>query len=943
MATYMPGQRWISETEPELGLGTILSLDNRMVRVIFPASEQERCYASDQAPLHRVAFKTGDRIVDQQGGELTVDEAREEKGLLIYRCGKRVLPETELSDLIGFSKPDDRLRHGKCDENRFFILRRQAQALRHALRGDATCGFAGARIDLLSHQLYIAGAATAVPSPRVLLADEVGLGKTIEAGLILHRLVVTGRVKRILVLLPETLVHQWFVEMLRRFNMKFNIFDEDRCLSVEDSAAGHNPFDTEQFVMTSLDYLVQNPERADQAALAGWDVLVVDEAHHLRWSPEAAGDDYKLVERLSRLTPSVLLLTATPEQLGVESHFARLRLLDPERYAHLDGFLKEATAYRSVAAIARKLMDNRKLTAADRKLLHKTAGKDSETMMAWLNAVEATGDAEARETILRELIDLHGVGRVIFRNTRSAVPGFPRRKACLHLLPCDDAAVLQDAAAEFRSDATPGTAEPAYRLDRDPRLHWLAKFLKKTDEKVLVICRTKARAQAVEAALRTRVGCPMGLFHEDLNLVQRDRNAAWFAEADGAQVLICSEIGSEGRNFQFSCNLVLFDLPMSPEILEQRIGRLARLGQTEIVQVHVPATLGSPQAMVASWYHLGLNAIEECLEGGWQVAAKFGPELRRLALGTPTPAETETFLNSSREFACGLRKQLEEGRDRLLEMNSHRPDVVAKVIEAIRTQDKDPLVEEFMLRAYECFGVHVEGVSKNTFALQPQDLYADAFPMLPHEGCHVTFDRQKALPHEDWVFVTREHPMCIGAVDWLLGSEKGNSACAHWNSPESMAIYLEAVFLVQAVAPAQWHIDRFLSPTPLRFILDHALVENSASLTPEFLDGVLKDESPGWLLGKPKIAHELLPKQLEAARKLAAAQVPAVVAAAKKKIEEQMAYEIQRAEALCAKGTAKPAEVEALRKIRQGLLEAVAKPTLLLDAVRIIWRGRRPV
>ena len=943
MPAYMPGQRWISETEPELGLGTILSVDARMVRVVFPASEQERCYAADQAPLHRVAFKAGDRIVDQQGAELTVDEAREEKGLLVYHCGKRKLPETELSDLIGFSKPDDRLRHGKCDENRFFILRRQAQALRHDLRGDATCGFAGARIDLLSHQLYIAGAATAVPAPRVLLADEVGLGKTIEAGLILHRLVVTGRVKRILVLLPETLVHQWFVEMLRRFNMKFNIFDEDRCLSVEDGAAGHNPFDTEQFVMASLDYLVQNPERADQAAKAGWDVLVVDEAHHLRWSPDSAGDDYKLVERLSRLTPSVLLLTATPEQLGIESHFARLRLLDPERYADLGEFLKEATTYRSVAAVARKLMDNRKLTATDRKLLHKTAGHDGSTMAALLEAVDTTGDAAARSAILRELVDLHGVGRVIFRNTRNAVPGFPRRHACLHLLPGDDAAAQHDAAAEFRADAAPGVAEPSYRMDRDPRLHWLAGFLKKTDEKVLVICRTKTRAQAVEAALRTRVGCPLALFHEDLNLVQRDRNAAWFAEADGAQVLICSEIGSEGRNFQFSCNLVLFDLPLSPEILEQRIGRLARLGQTEIVQVHVPAAIGSPQALVARWYHQGLNAIEECLEGGWQVAAKFGAELRRLALASPTPEEVETFLLESREFARGLRKQLEEGRDRLLEMNSHRPEAVAGIIEAIRIQDKSPLVEDFMLRAYECFGVHVENVSWNTFALQPQDLYADAFPMLPHEGCHVTFDRQKSLHHEDWVFVTREHPMCIGAVDWLLGSEKGNSACAHWDSPEAPAIYLETVFLIQAVAPAQLHIDRFLSPTPLRFILDHTLTEQSAALTPEFLDEVLKDESPGWLLGKPKISQELLPKQLEAARKLAATRVPAVIAAAKAKIEEQLAYEIQRAEALCAKGTAKPAEVEALRKARQGLLDAVAKPTLLLDAVRIIWRGRRPV
>ena len=94
-------------------------------------------------------------------------------------------------------------------------------------------------------------------------------------------------------------------------------------------------------------------------------------------------------------------------------------------------------------------------------------------------------------------------------------------------------------------------------------------------------------SNAISASLR------MAAFHEGLTLVQRDRSAAWFADPDGARLLICSEIGSEGRNFQFCHHLVMFDLPQHPDQLEQRIGRLDRIGQESDVEIHVPVVAGS--------------------------------------------------------------------------------------------------------------------------------------------------------------------------------------------------------------------------------------------------------------------------------------------------------------------------------------------------------------
>src|SRR5690606_34781884 len=115
------------------------------------------------------------------------------------------------------------------------------------------------------------------------------------------------------------------------------------------------------------------------------------------------------------------------------------------------------------------------------------------------------------------------------------------------------------------------------------------------------------------------------VFHEGLNLIERDRAAAYFADTEeGAQVLVCSEIGSEGRNFQFAHDLVMFDLPINPDLLEQRIGRLDRIGQTQTVNIHVPFYPATAQQRMLAWYHEGLNSFEKTSAIGQAVISHFG-------------------------------------------------------------------------------------------------------------------------------------------------------------------------------------------------------------------------------------------------------------------------------------------------------------------------------
>ena len=667
----VPGQRWVSDSEPELGLGLILKRQGERVELFFPAAGEMRQYALRSAPLRRVRFGEGDRIETHGGDKLFVDEVIEVEGLIIYRAQGRDVPEADLADTISFNKVEDRIFTGQVDEQRSFDLRVETLEQQSRIRKSPVRGFVGGRVDLLEHQMYIAGEVAGRLAPRVLLADEVGLGKTIEAGLILHRLHLTGRAARILILVPEPLRHQWFVEMLRRFNLLFSLFDEDRCRAIEGNDAVGNPFLDSQLVLGAIEFASGEAKRSEQILEAGWDLVVVDEAHHLEWEPGKASARYSLVEKLAEKTPGLLLLTATPQQLGPEGHFARLRLLDADRYTGLEKYREEAEDYVEVAAAVNRLLEGGQLDAKDAKVF----GKRSARVKKHCEAL-AGGNESARELLVGELLDEFGTGRVMFRNTRAALTGFPERVASLVPL-------------EVKADED----------DVAPRVKWLAGCLKTLgEEKVLLICRTRALAEKIAERVQAEIKVKLALFHEDLTLLQRDRNAAFFAEEEGARLLICSEIGSEGRNFQFAHHLVLFDLPEDPELLEQRIGRLDRIGQTEKIQIHVPYVAGTDGEVLARWFHEGLDAFEKSLHGAADIVRSLDKQVAAVRANFTTETLEHLIEHSVQRRGAVMRK-MERGHDRLLELNSSKPERAQELIREIRAMDEDYEFEEFNLRS----------------------------------------------------------------------------------------------------------------------------------------------------------------------------------------------------------------------------------------------------
>lgn len=799
---FVCGQRWMSEAEPDNGLGLITETDGRMVTVVFVASSQKRTYSAQNAPLIRVQFAPGDSIEDANGCYLLVESVAEQAGLIRYHCQDTegnavVLEEKDLNDRMRLNRPQDKLLTGRVDADIWFNLRYQTWHYQAENWQSPVFGLLGPRVDLIPHQLYIAQEVASRQAPRVLLADEVGLGKTIEAGLIMHRMLLSERVQRVLVVVPEALIHQWLVEMLRRFNLHFSIFNDARFAESKDE----NPFQAEQHILCSLEFLTSASSIARAALDGQWDLLVVDEAHHLEWSPENASLQYELVEALAGMVPSVLLLTATPEQLGKAGHFARLRLLDPQRFHDYATFLQEEAQYAPIAALAARVLQDEALSEDEQEQLTELLGEV---------------DLSDREGLIRRLVDRHGTGRVLFRNTRQAIKGFPGREVQGYAL---------ETPKDYKKhtiDITPETNYPRKWAKIDPRVAWLINQLQVlAPEKVLVICAHAKTVIGLKDHLLEKEAIHVAMFHEGMEIVERDRAAVFFADPEeGAQALICSEIGSEGRNFQFAHHLILFDLPLVPGLLEQRIGRLDRIGQKHTIQIHVPYMQGAASEVLFHWYHEGLNAFNTTCPAGSAVYSELADQLQA---AIANPEQTGQLLAQGKALTESINQALETGRDRLLELHSYHPERAKEWVDMIAAADKKDDVKNYISRFWDAFGIeHQPARGCSERVRRGAHMRHEHFPGLPAGGATVTWQRQDALVHEDRHFLTWEHPMVRGAMELLCSTELGSSSAivCSLEPYKTGTVFLELLFLSECLAPAALEAGRYLPTVCHRILLD---------------------------------------------------------------------------------------------------------------------------
>ncbi len=819
MHQFAIGQRWLSDTETELGLGVLIDVDERSVSILFPKSDETRVYARNNAPLSRIVFNPKDELQDQEGTKWIVESTEDRNGVVRYNVirtledgteERKALNETRIGASIQLSKPLDRLMASQVDYKEWYDLRIEAMLMQANMHSSPLRGLVGSRVGLIPHQLYIAHEVGQRFAPRVLLADEVGLGKTIEAGLIMHQQLKTGRSERILILVPDSLQYQWMIEMRRRFNLEFSLFDLTRTASIKEHDPDLNPFSTEQRIIASVDLMIDHDDLRDQALEAGFDLLVVDEAHHLMWSEEDGGNDrYDLVEELAEKTPGVLLLTATPEQLGVESHFARLRLLDPQRFSSLDRFLDEETQYQHTAQIAEVLMSDLPLEEAHIDAIQVLLGQ----------RIEDT--PEQRFRAIHELLDRHGTGRILFRNTREAIQGFPGRDCQPAPLP---APANWSMDGKLREQMWPEEAQlDGAWMETDPRVMWLMERLR-TDlkhKKVLLIARSGPVVEALENVLRLHAGVRTAMFHEGMSLLERDQAAAYFAEDSyGAQILLCSEIGSEGRNFQFASDLILFDLPSNPDVLEQRIGRLDRIGQENRIQIHVPYLIGTAQERMFRWYNEALNIFGNISPTAQTLQENFIMDLKGCLLADKGQ-EFEDLLEAVSVQREALEAELQSGRDRLLEYNSCRPMVAQEIVTALEDYDDNTTLPMFMKRFMASTNIDFDEQSNGTVIIKPTDQMQVQGLTLDEEGMTATFYRDQAQIREDAQYLTLEHPFTESVMEMINTQGFGSTIVALLKSaalPQG-SLLLEVWFKVDVVAPKALNLPSSLPQQLVRVLL----------------------------------------------------------------------------------------------------------------------------
>jgi superfamily II DNA or RNA helicase len=411
---------------------------------------------------------------------------------------------------------------------------------------------------------------------RVLLADEVGLGKTIEAGMVLKEYMLRGMAERVLILTPASLVGQWREEMASKFGID--------CATSHDPLLRSDPatFWAQPCVIASI-AAARRREQADMIAGLNYDVVVVDEAHHLRDQTNAS---YRLVNSLQKRF--LLLLSATPVQNSLLELYNLLTLLQP-------GIFKTQKEFRSVYMVPGKPREpaNRERL---RDLMRSVMVRNTRALAALrmprrqastLRAIPDPAEAACYDelsALVREFAAIEGPAGA---GSPSGLER-PHRLSLQHLLaaagssPAAAAAAIGRMAARFAKDRRwPDLLARTQAITAGAKEAALLRLLAQNPaEKKLVFVHYRDSMTHLADRLR-RQKTPFALFSGDMTGQQKDAAVAAFRER--VPLLLCTESGGEGRNLQFCNTLINFDIPWNPMAIEQRIGRIDRIGQTREV------------------------------------------------------------------------------------------------------------------------------------------------------------------------------------------------------------------------------------------------------------------------------------------------------------------------------------------------------------------------
>ncbi len=691
----MPGDKVLHRYNRELGPGEVVSVTGGRMKVRFPRSGETLEFAVREHAFTPLVLPEG---TDPERWQETFHE-----------------------DLV------ERLARMETDRRDSWENRLESLRLARLREADGLGSFLGGRIEIFPHQLHVAEQAVSTDPVRWLLADEVGLGKTVEACLILNRLLRTGRAERVLVAAPASLTVQWLGELYRKFHQIFVLLDEERRKDVrKDFGPEWNPFEVHPRSVISLEDLTADADLARRAEAAGLDLLVVDEAHRLERRPGHPGSPtYRAIEPLCRTARNVLLLTATPLEADAHGFFRLLQLLRPAEYDSWETF-----------------RENLDRGAPLHPCTSSTRREDIGGLPPRVPHPEPTGPWPELERAAAEALALP-----------AANPLELRRKA---------------EAVERALENPTGPDDPRLRwiLEREPA--W-----RRDGDKILVFVRRRETLEFLKTEIERATFRRIGVFHEDLSPAARDLEVAQFATADGPTLLISTESGGEGRNFEFCRGLVLFDLPWNPVLVEQRIGRLDRINRKRPVEIHyfVPET-GLAARLARLYEELGI--FREPL-GGLDRSLEHVEQAIRAAVAESSPA---IDIQAVVEETHAQRRRMNRALYQDLHRNRYRPELARGILERI-PPDLEERTTDVVLEACRQFGFEVVAKpGSNAWYLEfgPEATVRELTGIPEGSRWLGTFNREEAVARETLDFFASGHPLVEAILQELEDGHRGQVA-----------------------------------------------------------------------------------------------------------------------------------------------------------------------
>ncbi|HYO55872.1 helicase-related protein [Archangium sp.] len=720
--SFVPGNKVRYLPQPEWGVGHLLTLQDAGAKalVLFPAREGDPVLVSTKGgALVHYALTKGEPVRTAKGRRATV-LSEEEGGRGLRRYVIRYadtgeedeMPESEVHALAPRSDLLSTLREGRVGDARAFALRKQALVLDDERRCDALGALLASRVMVKPHQVGVVQRVLSARRPRFVLADEVGLGKTIEAGMVFSALRLSGLARRVLVVAPSHLTVQWLVELFHKFNQLFTLMDSERYAQSLKENPTVSPWARFPLVVTSLEMLARGEEH--RHAVAGedafWDLVIIDEAHHLKGEKA-----FEAAEALARNSWGLLLLTATPMQLDPAEYHGLLTLIDAATAPTVEGFEQRLARQEELSAAVRGLLEGKDAAGAVKALAARFP--DDPKLKA----------LKERDALLQHLAETYSLSDRLVRNRRAVVGGFSTRRLHRHPvklsaeeLKTRDAALAALASSNLRGaplanllrrlESSPAAFGEALRTNkalasvagslklpsRDAKFGAFLEVLRgriwasEPNAKVLVFTESRDTLEALRAELG-REGVEALAYHGDLPMVERDRQVARFRDPEGPKVLLCTEVGGEGRNFQFAHHLVHYDLPWSPSTVEQRIGRLDRIGQSHPVEIHVFDPAGTLASDVLMLLADAVGVFGETVGGLDAVLEEVEDRLAELAL---LPRESRVaYASELKEKVEAARAQVKRAYDPLLDIRSFDQEAVTRLV--TRAQERmDVEVEE---------------------------------------------------------------------------------------------------------------------------------------------------------------------------------------------------------------------------------------------------------